>query len=399
MRRASTFPLSEDDETLRVHLVAHHHLDRAAGVSGATLALGAALQERGCEVSYYSFDDAYGAVAGSEIPRMLRFPWRVAHHLAHAATFDVVDATTGDAWVWASRRRRGNERAALVTRAHGLEHVMSADMRQRTRTGQMRLSRKYPLYHGGYRLWEVRRSLLASDAQIFLNETDRSFAAERLGVDPSTSVVLPNGVADRLLDLPPVEIVSAEEPIALAFVGSWIARKGIDAVVEMANLLRSRDVPFTLRLLGTGADAGTVLGAFAPEIRDRVRVTPRFEPRELPELLAGAEVLLHPSWTEGFSLGLVEGMACGLTPVATRSGGSTTVVRDTETGLLLPDESGSALANAVVRLASDRALLARLRTAAQRSVQMLRWDSIAARTMDVYRAAILRRRTVMGLTT
>ena len=328
---------------------------------------------------------------------MLRFPWRVARHLSHASPVDVVDATTGDAWVWASRKRRGNERAALVSRAHGLEQVVAADMRRRARTGQVRLSWRYPLYHGGYRLWEVRRSMRASDAQVFLNEADRSFAAERLGVSAGTSVVLPNGVAGRLLDLPAVLPSTAGGPIALAFVGSWVARKGIDAVVEMASLLSARDVAFTLRLLGTGALEGDVLGAFAESVRRRVSVTPRFEPDQLPALLEGAEVLLHPSWTEGFSLALPEGMACGLAPVATRSGGATTVVRDGETGFLMRDETGGVLAEVVGRLAGDREILGRLRRAAQRSVQALRWDSIAARTIGVYRDAIARRAATLGL--
>lgn len=330
---------------------------------------------------------------------MLQFPWRVAQHLARASSlFDVVDATTGDAWVWASRGRPGNDRAALVTRAHGLEHVMSEDLRRRARAGQMTLSRKYPLYHGGYRLWEVRRSLLASDAQIFLNEPDREYAVQRLGVKVSASVVLPNGVAEPLLHLPLVQRPGGYGPIALAFVGSWIPRKGIDAVIEMASLLHSRDVPFTLRLLGTGAETAAVLGAFAPEVRGRLSVTPRFAPDALPLMLDGAEVLVHPSWTEGFSLALVEGMACGLAPVATRSGGSATVVRNGETGLSLAGESGAELAEAVALLAGDRELLARLRAAAQRQVQALRWDVVAARTMSVYRDAVARRCAMMGRT-
>ena len=179
--------------------------------------------------------------------------------------------------------------------------------------------------------------------------------------------------------------------------GSLVARKGIDAVVEMASLLSARDVAFTLRLLGTGVLERDVLGAFAESVRPRVSVTPRFEPGQLPALLDGAELLLHPSWTEGFSLALVEGMACGLAPVTTRSGGAATVVRDLETGLLMRDESGEVLAEAVSRLTSDRALLGRLRTAAQRSVRALRWDSVAERTIGVYHDAIARRAATLGL--
>src|SRR6185503_10106743 len=129
---------------------------------------------------------------------------------------------------------------------------------------------------------------------------------------------------------------------------------------------------------------------FAPELAGQLTVTPRYDPSELPELLREAEVLLHPSWTEGFSLALVEGMACGLAPVATRSGGATAVIRNGETGVLLDTEAD--IADAVARLAADRASLARMRIAAQASVKVLRWDAIAAQTIDLYRDAIARRR-------
>src|SRR6185295_1294890 len=68
-RRASTSRLP-NDAPVRVHFVAHHHLDRAAGVSGATMSLGSALTLLGCEVSYYSFDDAFGATAGADVQAM-----------------------------------------------------------------------------------------------------------------------------------------------------------------------------------------------------------------------------------------------------------------------------------------------------------------------------------------
>ncbi len=374
-----------------MHFVVHHHLSKAGGVTGATLALGTALGELGCEATYYSFDDAFGAPGGREVPRMLAFPWKVASHLARSAhAYDVVDASTGDAWLWARRGRPGNPRAALVVRAHGLEHTTSYDVRARAKRGQMELSWKYPLYHGGVRLWEVKQSLVHADAQVFLNEIDRDLAVNSLGVRMATSAVIPNALPDRMLGLEPPED-HVRVSIALAFIGNWVALKGTAALAEMVSTLHEHGVAFTLKLLGTGADAATVLSAFGPETRGNISVLPRYAPADLPTLLRGAEVLVHPSWTEGFSLGLVEGMASGLAPVATRAGGSTTVIDDGVTGLLMDDESGRSLADYVLRLAADRPALLRMRRAAQVSVQSLSWSAIAARTLDVYRQALSRR--------
>jgi len=381
-----------DDAPLRVLFVVHHRMDRAAGVSGATLALGGALAQRGHRVSYYGFDDAFGAETGADVPAMLRFPWYAARHLMQtASSYDVIDASTGDAWVWGSLGRPGGRRTALVTRSHGLEHVLAADLRRRARIGQVRLSRKYPLYHGGFRLWEVARSLHVADAQVFLNAADRCHAIQRLGVAGSRAVVIPNGISDHVLALPPSGATSPKRWIELAFIGSWIPRKGTKGVVEMAQSLTRRNVPFRLRLLGTGAPDEVVLDSFDEGSRSSVTAVRQFAPGALPALLDGAAVLLHPSWTEGFSLALVEGMAAGLAPVATRSGGATTVIQHERSGLLLANESGDALASAVERLAGDVVLLARMRSDARQSVRSLRWDAIAERTAEVYRGAVARR--------
>ena len=227
-----------------------------------------------------------------------------------------------------------DEETALVTRSHGLEHVVAADLRRRDRIGQVKLSRKYGVYHGGFRLWEVAQSLRVADAQVFLNANDRCHAIQRLGVKSATAVVMPNGISDVVLAAPPSGAVPTDGKITIAFIGSWIPRKGTATVVEMAKVLTRRNVPFRLRLLGTNTPDEMVLDSFDEASRSSVTVVRQFTPEELPALLEGAAVLLHPSWTEGFSLALVEGMAAGLAPVATRCGGATTVIQDGQSGVL-----------------------------------------------------------------
>jgi glycosyltransferase involved in cell wall biosynthesis len=372
--------------------VAHHDRDRAAGASGATLSLGDALAAQGCEVSYFFYDDAFGGRGGSELSRMIRFPWHVDRHLSRTAhQFDVVDAATGDAWVWARRGRRGGARTTLVTRTHGLEHVADEVLRERARAGEVTLSHKYPVYHGGFHLWEVRQSLVRADAQILPHALDFDYATQWLGVHPDTASIVPNGVADRLLAASPVSSATMDGPISLAFIGSWIPRKGIRDVVEMTRALVASGTPFTLQLLGTGLGERDVLGAFPEAARANIVVVPRYEPEALPGLLARSQVLVYSSWTEGFSLALIEGMASGLAPVAAPTGPATTVIRDGDNGLLVRNGTGENFAAAVTRLAHEPRLLAGLRIAARRSVQAYRWSTIAAATIGVYRAAIARR--------
>src|SRR5438552_18268162 len=139
---------------VRVLLCLHHRLDPDAGAPGATLELGRALEEADCAVDYYGYEQAFRGVGSESAAYRLRFPWQLARFLGRRARgFDVIDCTTGDAWVWAACGRPGAARGtALVTRSHGLEHVSDERERGAARRYGEPLSWKHPLYHGGFRL-------------------------------------------------------------------------------------------------------------------------------------------------------------------------------------------------------------------------------------------------------
>jgi glycosyltransferase involved in cell wall biosynthesis len=65
----------------------------------------------------------------------------------------------------------------------------------------------------------------------------------------------------------------------------------------------------------------------------------------------------------------MEAMAAGVPVVASRLSGIPELVRDGETGLLVPERDPVALAAAMVRLAHDPALAARLAEAGRRAVR------------------------------
>src|SRR5262245_6770872 len=110
----------------RVLFGIHHPLDPNLGAPGVTLALGNALVGLGCEVFYYDFGEAFPGVTSYSAWHSVRFPWALSAWLSrNAGRFDVLDITTGDCWPWARIGRPGaRRRHALLTRSHGLEHVV-----------------------------------------------------------------------------------------------------------------------------------------------------------------------------------------------------------------------------------------------------------------------------------
>ena len=86
---------------MRILLSIHHRLVPGAGAPGATLALADALRRLGHEADTLSFDSV--ARVPGDRARELLFPELAALRLRKlAGRYDVVDASTGDAWLWAA---------------------------------------------------------------------------------------------------------------------------------------------------------------------------------------------------------------------------------------------------------------------------------------------------------
>ena len=143
----------------------------------------------------------------------------------------------------------------------------------------------------------------------------------------------------------------------LVVVGRLSARKGQDIAIAAAALVRRRGFDVTLSLVG---DEYAGYEAFVEELRASADA-------ELPgdvvfagfqdptPYVAEADVVLVPSRVEPFGLVAVEGLLLGRPVVAAGVGGLSEIIRDGETGLLVPPGDPEALADAIVRLLSDPA--------------------------------------------
>lgn len=188
--------------------------------------------------------------------------------------------------------------------------------------------------------------------------------ARALGADAVT--VVPNGV-----ELPPEPGVEAE-PAYVLFAGRLAPEKGVEELAAAA------------------ADGLPLVVAGDGPLRRLLPDALGFVPRpELERLLAGAAAVAVPSRREGFGLLCAEAMAYGRAVVATDVGGLRDLVRDGETGLLVPPRDPVALRAALERLLADADLRARLGAAAREHVRELcAWDRVTAQTIAVYERAV-----------
>lgn len=124
--------------------------------------------------------------------------------------------------------------------------------------------------------------------------------------------------------------------------GRMVPYKRFDLLIDMANRLQ-----LPLKIAGTGPDL--------PRLKKRAGSTVEFlgfvPDEELPALYAGATALLFPQY-EDAGIVPMEAMASGTPVIAYGKGGVLDVIRDGETGVLVPSQSVDAFADAVQSFAA-----------------------------------------------
>lgn len=185
------------------------------------------------------------------------------------------------------------------------------------------------------------------------------------------------------------EAYRINDSFVLLHVGRFAPEKGVDRIVEAyriaRDLLPSGVRPLRLVLAGSGPATSRVRAA-APA--DVIFLGQLDRNKALPTLYASADAFVFSSLTETLGLVVLEAMASGLPVIATPAGGVADHLRDGENGIAYPAADTLAMARAIVRLALDRALHARLAVGARRTAEMLSWDHELDRLDASYREVL-----------
>jgi len=211
---------------------------------------------------------------------------------------------------------------------------------------------------------------------------------------PGQSATVVNGLdveaQDRLLATMPVGRASlglAEDAVVVGCVARFDPVKNLGALVAAVERLAARQPRLVLLLVGDGAEKTRLQGlvaraglggrvVFAGWLADSARA------------LRTMDLYAAASLKEGLPLALLEAMAAGLAVVATDVPGHRDVVRDGETGLLVPVGDDAALADALGALLADPDRRRRLGRAGR--ARVLREFAVAPmveKTAEIYRAA------------
>jgi UDP-glucose:(heptosyl)LPS alpha-1,3-glucosyltransferase len=332
-----------------------------------TLARG--LVERGIEVHCYCNPETRSAAAEGvvfhDVRSMVRSRSRLGQPLetasfAASATralrrdrrlYDVIDVSGVSAWT------------ADVLTVHGVTKA---------------LQRRWPEDSGrGYRAARARAALgpllrpqIAAARAIERLQFGAQRARRAIAVTEAVAqdIVDVHGFPRELIDVirPPVDVSTFQSAvhggelraelgilpaeIVLLFVGHDFARKGLAAAISALPLL-----PGHVRLVVVGDGNRTHFEARAAEAGVKQRVLFAGRTHEPERYFAAADVFVLPTRQDPWGITLIEAMAARVPIVTTAAAGSSSAVRAAGAGLVLDDNSPSALAGAVASLVDNPA--------------------------------------------
>ena len=202
------------------------------------------------------------------------------------------------------------------------------------------------------------------------------------------AVYIPENAIDEAR-FPRVERGPVQRPLRIVFLGTLVAYKGADMLLEAAaELLRRGEV--TLDIIGDGPERGP-LRALAAQlgVADHVTMTGWIPHREVATRMQKADVFGFPSVREFGGGAVVEAMALGLVPVVADYGGPQELVTD-RTGFRVPFHSRGelivgtrqVLEQLVAQPEQVRAIGERAR---ERVLAQFTWKAKAGQTLEVYR--------------
>src|SRR3990170_8340904 len=288
--------------------------------------------------------------------------WTFNQTLARNANIikaDVYEAHTASGYglLRALRKRRLN--VPFVQTVHG---VLADEYVQATLQGGMSFRSRL----ANILMWELakREGEAAKKATLVvtISKYSRRKILEFYNVDQSKIRIVPNGVdTNRFHPVGDCQAVKRRLRVGnrqlVLFVGRLIPRKGLNYLLEAAKRIvkEQRETLFVIvgngplrnRLVSDVENAGLAGNfAFLGDVSDE----------ELPKIYRCADLFVLPSIQEGQGIALLEAQASAKPVVAFNVSGVAEAVRNGETGLLVKAAGSGELAEAILRLLSDKSL-------------------------------------------
>ena len=211
------------------------------------------------------------------------------------------------------------------------------------------------------------------------------------GVDTSRFYPIPKDEAKEVIDVP-------QDSRLILFVGRIEPLKGIDNLIKAIAIIQKRGdlecCPHRLAIIGGEPNAKpeemnvemAALQEMVEElgIENFVIFLGKQDQKMLPYYYSASEIVVMPSYYESFGMVALESMACGTPVVASQIGGLAFLVKDGETGFVVPGNDVNVMADRLVKLIKDKDLQKKLGTQSAIYAKNFDWTIISKEIKNEY---------------
>jgi D-inositol-3-phosphate glycosyltransferase len=211
------------------------------------------------------------------------------------------------------------------------------------------------------------------------------------GVDTRHFYPIPKDEAKEVVGVP-------EDSHTILFVGRIEPLKGIDKLIQAISIIQNngelRCCPHNLVIIGGEPNAKSEeMNAEMARLQDMVEdlgienfviFLGKQDQQLLPYYYSASEIVVMPSHYESFGMVALEAMACGTPVIASQVGGLAFLVRDGETGFVVPGNDVQMLAKRIVELIKDKDLRNKLGNKSAEYAQLYAWEIISEKMIEVY---------------
>lgn len=383
------------NKPLRILGIVNLPWDPRLGASRVWFELAGQWKNLGHQFVKFSLSDAFPKPTSSRALSAWRqaiFPYRAARFVReHGGSFDVIDCLIGALPVSKKSLRFAG---LLVARSIGLylDYAKFIRFSRERWPDQPRgkfIGRRFYTFTSWLLQRNGDRALCHCDLFNVPNTEERQTILQRApGV---RTIVLPYGLNDSERAALGSAAKSSRERLArkeICFLGMWSVRKGSRDWPEIIRAILGVVPDARFAFLGTMTGEETVLRDLESSSQGAIRCVSSYEPRDLPNLIAGCAVGLFPSYIEGFGISVIEQLAAGIPTIAYDVPGPHHIFEKDQEFLVPSGDTKAIAARAVEILRMNETDYEALTAKSREIAARFRWEQIAADTIREYEAAL-----------
>jgi|GEM_PF-417061 len=235
----------------------------------------------------------------------------------------------------------------------------------------LRTTYNFPRYFFARLLERLTKHLVG---HYFANsEAVREYYAHRIGVDPRKVTVIHNGIDTALFEgadgrAIERELQLPEKRMVISCVANLAVNKGHTYLLEAFDAVFADHPESFLLIIGEGPERQNLENQ-ATRYRSKKQIRFLGRRSDVAEILALTDIFVLPTMFEGLSNAILEAMAAGCAVIATDIPENRETIRPDQTGLLVPTQDSTAIAQAMNRLVKSRSDRDRLGRQAQTFVR------------------------------